>query len=97
MEGEDFVLELSAEDVPTRGEALRAAVRKRLGRPGVAVAIGAEPADIAGGVIVRDRAGRQVWDNSLEARLDRLWPSLRNQVAQGLGLETDAADSGGQS
>ena len=96
MEGDDFVLELSAEDLPTRAETLRA-VLNRVGRPGVAVTIGTEPAAIAGGVIVRDRAGRQVWDNSLEARLDRLWPSLRNQLAAGLGLETDAADSGGQS
>lgn len=94
MEGDDFVLELSAQDLSTRAETLPAAVRKRMGRAGIALTVSTEPADITGGVIIRDRAGRQVWDNSLEARLRRVWPRLRNQVAERLGLATDAADSG---
>jgi V/A-type H+-transporting ATPase subunit E len=97
MEGDDFVLELSARDLATTGQTLRAAVQKQVGRPNITLTVSSEPADIANGVIIRDRVGRQVWDNSLQARLNRLWPELRNQLAEALGLVNDAADSGGQS
>jgi len=40
-----------------------------------------DPAVGAGGVVVESASGRQRWDNRLEARLDRLWPELRRQVA----------------
>ncbi|MFO7907087.1 MAG: V-type ATP synthase subunit E [Pirellulaceae bacterium] len=98
MEGDTFVLELSSQDLAARGRTLPAAATRRAGRPDLAVTVSAEPADITGGVIVRDPAGRQVWDNSLRARLDRMWPLLRGQIAEGLGLnELDVMDSGGQS
>lgn len=100
MEGDTFVLELSSEDLSARGGTLPAAAARRAGRPGLAVTVSTEPADIRGGVIVRDPAGRQVWDNSLQARLERMWPLLRGQIADGLGLnelDIDLTDSGGQS
>jgi V/A-type H+-transporting ATPase subunit E len=96
MEGEAFVLELSAHDLQTCGQKLPAAVLQRVTAPGIAVTVSTQPAEIGGGVIVRDPEGRQVWDNSLEARLDRMWPLLRNEIADNLGLEHDAADSGEQ-
>lgn len=98
MEGDTFVLELSPQDLSARRGTLPAAAARRAGRPDLAVTVSTEPADITGGVIVRDPAGRQVWDNSLQARLDRMWPLLRSQIAEGLGLnEFDTTDSGGQS
>jgi vacuolar-type H+-ATPase subunit E/Vma4 len=36
--------------------------------------------------VVTDAEGRQTWDNSLEARLERMWPDLRNRIADWAGL-----------
>lgn len=97
MEGDAFVLELSPDDLQEFGTALAGAVLARAERPQVTLTVSDVPAKIEGGVIVRDPQGRQVWDNSLAARLDRLWPLLRNKIAEHLGLDTRAEPSGGQS
>ena len=77
MAGERFVLELGAEDLKAVGNGLADDVRKAVGRQGLQIAVAPEPADIEAGIIVRDDDGRQVVDNSLAARLERLWPVLR--------------------
>jgi len=77
MAGERFVLELGAADLKTVGNGLADDVRKAVGRQGLQIAVAPEPADIETGIIVRDDDGRQVVDNSLAARLERLWPALR--------------------
>jgi vacuolar-type H+-ATPase subunit E/Vma4 len=43
-----------------------------------------------GGVFLRDDEGRQVWDNRFEARLARLWPALRCDIAAATGLVSAA-------
>ena len=43
-----------------------------------------------GGVFLRDEEGRQVWDNRFEARLARLWPALRCDIAAATGLVSAA-------
>ncbi|HET6442666.1 MAG TPA: V-type ATP synthase subunit E family protein [Phycisphaerae bacterium] len=80
MAGERFVLELGAEDLKAVGNGLADDVRKAVGRQGLQIAVAPEPADIEAGIIVRDDDGRQVVDNSLAARLERLWPALRLAV-----------------
>lgn len=98
MEGQTFILELSARDLAEQDGTLPGAASQRAGRAELSVTVSPEPANIAGGVIVRDPEGRQVWDNSLKARLDRMWPLLRSQIAEGLGLnEVDAVENGGRS
>ncbi len=92
MEGQAFVLELAEADRDAFGPDLAAAVRRRAGRDGLQVTLADEPAPIAGGVIVRDAEGRQRWDNSLAARLERLWPALRRRVAEETGLIGDRQD-----
>jgi len=77
MVGERFVLALGAEDLKAVGNGLADNVRKVLGREELQIAVAPEPADIEAGVLVRDADGRQVVDNSLAARLERLWPALR--------------------
>jgi len=81
LEGNAFVLELAEADRDALGATLAEEVRRRVGRDELDVRIAAEAADIAGGVIVRDAEGRQVWDNSLGGRLKRFWPMLRRQIA----------------
>lgn len=97
MEGDAFVLELSEQDREQHAESLAVAAARQAGRPDVSVTVSAEPAKIGSGVIVRDAEGRQVWDNSLEARLKRMWPLLRSQIAEHTGIQSNAAPSGGQS
>lgn len=97
MEGDAFVLQLGKEDLKTHGPKLAAAVAARAGRPKVTVTVDSRPADIRTGVIVRDPQGRQIWDNSYEARLRRLWPLLRNRVAEQLGLQAAIKPTGGPS
>jgi vacuolar-type H+-ATPase subunit E/Vma4 len=96
MEGDSFILELGKKDRETHGQRLVAAAQQA-GRADITVTLGDQPAKIESGVIVRDVAGRQVWDNSLEARLERMWPLLRSQIAERLGIQSNAAPSGGQS
>ena len=90
MAGEQFVLELGAADLKAVGNGLADDVRKTVGRQGLQITVAPEPADIETGVIVRDADGRQVVDNRLAARLERLWPALR--LAIGVRLVPDGKD-----
>lgn len=47
------------------------------------------------GVIVEASDGSLLWDNRLHARLDRLWPQLKQQIAREAGL-VGSVDPGGQ-
>ena len=94
MAGEAFVLELSEADQQAFGATLVDAVLERTKRPEINVTLDRQPANIQAGVIVRDPQRRQVWDNSLQARLDRMWPLLRSQLAKHLGLHASAEPSG---
>ena len=97
MEGDTFVLELSEQDRKTFGAKLADLAPDRAGRPDITVTVGTQPSPIEGGVIVHDPQGRQLWDNSLEARLERMWPLLRSQIAEHMGLQANTEPSGGQS
>jgi V/A-type H+-transporting ATPase subunit E len=97
MEGDAFVMELAEADQEVYGEKLPRAVLERIERSDVQLTIAPQPASIASGVIVRDPDGRQIWDNSLAARLDRMWPLLRSQLANHLRLQNGVKTSGGQS
>jgi vacuolar-type H+-ATPase subunit E/Vma4 len=55
-------------------------VTRRVGRP-VALRVADEPEAIDGGVVARSADGRLVYDNSFAARLARLRPALRREVA----------------
>jgi vacuolar-type H+-ATPase subunit E/Vma4 len=95
MAGDAFVVKLSPADGAAFGHELVAAVTQRVGCPAQAITL-AEAAEITdGGVIVEDAAGRQVFDNRLPARLDRLWPELRRQIAGQTFLGTLGGQTGG--
>lgn len=81
MDGNRFVLEVSEADRQAFGDSPADEVRGRLGRGDleIAMATGSDP--VAAGVRIRDDVGRQVWDNSLLGRLERLWPAMRPQIA----------------
>jgi len=90
MEGNRFVLQVSDADRRALGDTGLDEVRRRAGRQGLELALGQGDAAIRGGVLVRDDEGRQVWDNRFEARLVRLWPGLRREIAAAAGLVSAA-------
>jgi len=80
MAGVGFVVKLSEADQTILGDGLAEEIAHRVGRP-VSITISYELGITGGGVIVEDTEARQVWDNRLVKRLERLWPELRRQVA----------------
>lgn len=86
MVGDSFLVKLAAADRAAFGKALTEEIPSRLARSSLRITISDEPTIIAGGLVVQDDSGRQVWDNRLAARLERLWPELRQQLAVRTGL-----------
>jgi len=86
MEGESLVLRVGVGEVGRLGEGLAAEVVRRAGREGVRLAVSEDPSITTAGFGLGDVDGHQTWDGRLTARLDRLWPALRIEVAAGLGL-----------
>jgi vacuolar-type H+-ATPase subunit E/Vma4 len=80
MAGVDFVLKLSDGDYTILGDGLTGEIARRVGRP-VSITISHEPGITGGGVVIEDAEARQVWDNRLVKRLERLWPELRRLIA----------------
>lgn len=80
MEGTDFEVIVSAGDNDV-GATLEASIRQHTKKSGLEIRVVPDPAIQESGLIIRDRAGRQLWDNRLTARLDRFWPELRLQLA----------------
>lgn len=75
MEGGKFIVTLSEGDKEC-APGLAAEIERRAGRGALEIAIEEGPVP-GGGVMVRDEEGRQRWDNSCSARLERCWPELR--------------------
>lgn len=86
LAGGAVVLEFSPADFRELGADLAGAVARRAARPESEVSVVEDPSVADGGVIVRDAEGRQVWDNRLPSRLERMWPELRRLVAVKTGL-----------
>jgi len=95
MPGTDFALKISAADHAAFGEKLAEEIAQRAGRSPLNLGISAAPAINDGGVLVQDAAGIRIWDNRLLARLERLWPELRRQIAMQTSLVGKNETSGG--
>jgi len=80
MAGDAFVAKVSEADRTILGDGLADEIARRVGRP-VSITISHDADITGGGVVVEDAEARQVWDNRLAKRLERLWPELRRQVA----------------
>ncbi len=95
MAGQTFVLKLATADRKAAGDGLRGDVARRTGRSADAITISNENTIAGGGVIVEQTEGHQVWDNRLTARLERLWPELRRQIAMQTSLIAGGGTAGG--
>lgn len=90
MEGNRFVLEVSDVDNQALGQGWLEEVRRQSGRSGLELSTASANSKNQVGVLVRDAEGRQVVDNTLLARLERLWPALRRELAVAAGLVSGA-------
>jgi vacuolar-type H+-ATPase subunit E/Vma4 len=95
MPGSAFVVKLSMADCAALGNELSEEIAQRVGRSPLSVTIAKESAAKDGVCIIQDAEGRLVWDNSLSARLDRLWPELRRQIAIQTSLVLESKPGGG--
>jgi vacuolar-type H+-ATPase subunit E/Vma4 len=82
MTGNAFSVKVPTADQALLGDGLRDDIARAAGQPGLQIALSADASAGAGGVIVEDADVRQVCDNGLLARLERMWPALRRQIAQ---------------
>ena len=90
MEGNRFVLEVSDADNQALGQGWLEEVRRLSGRDGLELSTVSANTKNQVGVLVRDAEGRQVVDNTLLARLERLWPALRRELAVATRLVSGA-------
>jgi vacuolar-type H+-ATPase subunit E/Vma4 len=81
MAGLAFVMKVSEADRSLLGDGFAEEVTQRVGRPGLNLTVSYEPDATGSGVIVQDADERQIWDNRLHKRLERMWPELRRQIA----------------
>jgi len=94
MDGDTFVLKLSGADYDMFSDSIIEEIAHRVGRP-VNISISQEPSISDGGVIVEDKDARQVWDNTLLKRLERLWPALRRYIAVQASFIPKTGSAGG--
>ncbi len=80
MSGDEFVLKVPSVDRAIFDDAALDEIKRRVERPDLRIRI-EESAAVENGLIVRDAEGRQIWDSRLVARLERMWPEMRRQIA----------------
>jgi vacuolar-type H+-ATPase subunit E/Vma4 len=87
MEGTRFTVEVAACDRAALGAKWLDEVRRATGRADLELEArhAEDRRDV--GPVVRDADERQAWDNRLAARLERLWPALRRELAKELSLQ----------
>ncbi len=85
MDGEQITIKFSAADRELLDDAARDEIKRRAGRPNLLFRIESS-AEAEAGVIVQDAEGRQIWDNRLASRLERMWPEIQLQIALKTGL-----------
>ena len=87
MEGNRFVLRVPrAEWAGVQGSVGEAIVRAAAAvRPGLELQLLADAGASEGEWILQDAEGHQMWRLGLDARLTRLWPELRSEVARRAG------------
>ncbi len=93
MTGERFIVKLPGTERRVLGDRLSEAVTARVGRSPLNVTISEERAPKEG-LMVQDTEGRQSCDEDLEARLERLWPQLRREIALRTSLVSNSTPGG---
>jgi vacuolar-type H+-ATPase subunit E/Vma4 len=95
MHGSAFAVKLSAADRAAVGDRFADEVVHRAGRSLLSLTISNDATLQEAGPIIEDAEGRQIWDNRFQARLERLWPELRRQIAVQTALVVETKSAGG--
>ena len=95
MAGCIFTVKHAAADRGVLGEELAGEIARRVGRASLKLTIACDASVHDGCLIITDGEGRQLWDNSLGVRLERLWPELRRQIAIQTSLVLEPKTGGG--
>ncbi len=89
MNGVDFAMRLAPADEHMIGNGMANEIQRQINKASLHLEVIADPALKEGNVLLEDMERRQLWDISLEARLERLWPEVRQQIAVQAGLMAD--------
>lgn len=81
----ELVLRLGPEERKALGDGVETEIFQRAGVRPRAIRWQVDAAMSGAGVRIEDAGGRWSWDNRLGARLERMWPELRRQIARHLG------------
>ena len=81
MSGNRFSISLPEADRRLLGDGEVEAIRLAAGRPDLVLEIIGDPENRDAGPVVRGNDGKELWDNRLTERLERLWPELRLKIA----------------
>jgi vacuolar-type H+-ATPase subunit E/Vma4 len=91
LDGPRLRVKLSPRDHASCGADLGRSLAGLLDRPCADIEVVAVASQLDPGPVVEDQVGRQVWDNRLLARLERLWPALRRELAAKLFAQPTGA------
>lgn len=94
MTGLSFTARVPEADRLLLGNGFCEEVAHRIDKASLSLAVSFDPEMVQGGVIIEDAGVSQVWDNGLIARLERMWPELRWQIAEQASL-VPGRESGG--
>ena len=86
--GKDSTVHCNARD----RKAVGSIVKELNSRSGLKLSVGEKDIDATGGVILQSEDGTIRYDNTLEARLDRIRPQLRREIVDALSGKTKAAE-----
>ncbi len=81
MTGDTFIVKLPAAERIALEDGLAEAIANRVRRSPLSITILHDPTLIDGALLVQDAQGRQSCDERLQARLQRMWPELRREIA----------------
>ncbi len=96
MTGSAFSVKVRTADQSMLADGLREDIARHVGQNGLTITLSVDPEASEGGVIVEDAEARQICDNGLLKRLERMWPTLRRQIAQKASF-VEKTESGGGS
>lgn len=94
MSGETFIVRLSQDNRGILGDKPDEEIARLVEQGSVKILVSYDPGITNGGPIIEDGQTRQIWDNRLPVRLERLWPELRRHIALEISLITGNEKTG---
>jgi len=94
MSGSRFAIILSPDNCELLGENEIGQIKKLVQQPDLQIEVIGDSQQQGAGPVIRAEEANEVWDNRFSKRLERLWPALRREVAEYLGLFDSEKEKG---